>query len=751
MLKEARRLYDAGWAIHLLRPKSKIPIHKNWSAGPRHSWSQIQDAYKKGMNIGVRLGKASEVGGEYLAVIDIDVKSPSNETAKEIIEKLDELSLPLKTLTVISGRRGGSRHLYFTTREPAQPRRLAQSSKKAPVLMPSVAPSRTDKSSLSPEQIEAGYRLRPTWEISLMGEGQQVVLPPSIHPDTGKSYKWGNHGKHIRTLHIEGIVKNHEEKIEKTSLTDASFHPVPVDLWTSGLPDESIHQIVDGEGVDDRSRALFGASVAMWKCGLSEIQILSVLTDTDNFLGTVAYEHAGTKSRSKAAQWLLNYTLKKAAREADPRNDFDVVAGGDGDEDDLGIGDLSEPLVDTADWRCDLERTGKGENSKPAANFKNVKMILENVVRPGFIKHNEFNLEDTWLEDTPWRGRKGESIRPIDVLNIKDYLIENFRIEVGKDKIVEVLQVIGDKNSFHPVRDYLNSVKWDGKPRLNTWLKDYLGATGNPLYLKTVGRKTLIAMVARVFNPGCAFHHVLILEGKTRHGKSETWKILAGKDWHFDNELDLRNKDSRQALLGKWVVELAELASLHQSGVNSMKNFISNDVDNFRKPYAPLFEKFKRQCIFVGTTNNERYLKDLTGNARYWPVKIDRLRYDELHRDRDQLFAEAKLNFDLEEHINHHSQEFYKLAEVEQGKREEGGDVESLILEILQRDEPLETGRKFSKGFRVVDLLKALGPVPGYRNERALEMKTAIVLRENGYQKTQCRVGGIRGYWWLKR
>lgn len=736
-LASIKKLHGEGWAVHCLKPKSKMPVELGWSKGPRKTWEELRAQFKKGMNLGVRLGQASKLkGGGYLAVIDVDVKGEGEKYLKEVEEKL--LTLGVKdTLTVLSGRGGGSRHLYIKTPSPARAQRLFRSTETVKVTMPSAEPSRAECMKLSPEEIDSGVRLRCAWEVSLMGEGQQVVLPGSIHPDTGRAYEWANEGAEVLEYAAPEAIL-----IERETLQD--FEAVGVSLLETPISEEMFKLIKSGEGVEDKSAALFSAALALKAAGLNEIEILSVLTDKRYFLGSVGFEHTKSKSRARAAEWVLNYTLKKAGLVLDSRGDFDeVLESGEAVEVSEAVKGETEALVKVSDWREKLER---GKDKKPKATYLNAVHILENVVRPGFIKHNEFSLDDIWLEDTPWGSKKNEPIKDIDILRLLDFMAAKYRVEFTKDKLETVLRVIGSKNTFHPVRDYLSGLVWDETPRLDTWLVDYLGVKGPDLYTRTVGRKTLTAMVARIFEPGIAFHHVLILEGKTRHGKSETWKILAGRDWHFDNELDLAKTDSRQSLLGKWVVELAELSTVHQAGVNSVKNFISNDVDRFRLPYGKAHQTYKRQCIFVGTTNNEHYLRDLTGNARYWPVKIYRLKYEELIRDRDQLLAEAVCNYHLGERINFHSKAFYKVAEGEQAKREDGGDIESLIEEVLASDAlDFDLNR-----FRSVDLLKQIGSVPGFRSERALEMKAAQVLKRKGFTKKFGHKGTVSGQWWTK-
>ena len=739
---EARRLRALGFAIHWLKPKTKMPIKSGWTSGPRESMESLRASYKKGFNMGVRLGAASKIDNGFLAVIDCDVKSKDPKHLKELKQKLKSLTQGHAPI-VISGRGNGSKHIYIRTPEPLKPFRYAKSEDLVTVFMPSVEPSTKEKKALTPEQLKKGLRLRAAWEISVMGEGQQVVLPPSIHPDSGKPYEWGSpilKAEDIPLIDIKPPAGS-EGKKELKALED--FKVVPVDLYMSSLDDSIVELIVNGKDCEDRSAAMFTAAIAMRRAGFSEAQILTVLTDKENFLGATGFDHAKTNSRKRAAEWVYKYTYQKAKKEADFEDEFNegIIEEALSEE----AAKLQEAeIVGERDWRARIERNQT--DGRPRSSFHNIKLILENVLAPGFLKHNEFTLEDHWLVNTPWGSKVGEQVKDIDVLNIKDFLVAKYRLEAPKEKIIEVIRVIGNKNSFHPIRDYLTSLVWDGTPRLNTWLSRYLGATGPGDYLAVVGRKTLTAMVARIFEPGIAFHHVLILEGKTRHGKSETCRILASKEYHLDNELDLNNKDSRQGLLGKWIVELGELAVVHRFGVNAVKNFISNDVDSFRRPYGMAVEHFKRQCVFIGTTNNERYLKDLTGNARYWPVVIEKLQYDDLIKDRDQLFAEAVLNYQLGESVNHHTKEFYKLAEKIQDSKMEGEDILSLVSEAVEGKDSLFANAPF----RTIDIVREVGTIPGHRSGRALEMQVSNSLRELGFHKEQKMVNGVKGRWWVR-
>jgi hypothetical protein len=192
ILSEASRLHALGFALIWLHPASKRPIERGWTLGPRSDLKTLKMKFNMGNNMGVRLGAPSMVGGKYLTVIDLDVKSKDARHRKEAEARLLELIPEVKDAPIVaSGRGNGSAHYYVllsgVVREGWL---LAQSAETVRVMMPSVKPSQLEEERLSFEDKEIGYRLRPAWEISILSEGRHAVLPPSVHPDTGKNYEW---------------------------------------------------------------------------------------------------------------------------------------------------------------------------------------------------------------------------------------------------------------------------------------------------------------------------------------------------------------------------------------------------------------------------------------------------------------------------------------------------------------------------------------------------------------------------------
>lgn len=193
---------------------------------------------------------------------------------------------------------------------------------------------------------------------------------------------------------------------------------------------------------------------------------------------------------------------------------------------------------------------------------------------------------------------------------------------------------------YDPVKEYLEECAWDGRPRLDSFFEEYLGAEGTP-YVRSVSRRWLVGLVARAMDPGCKHDTVLILEGPQGAGKSQALEALVGRENFLDTALTLGDKDAMLAIAGAWLVELGELASFKRAESNKVKQFITSRTDKYRPPYAAVTVESPRRCVLCGTTNDRVYLTDQTGNRRYLPVRVGRVRPDLIRRDRDMVLAEA--------------------------------------------------------------------------------------------------------------
>jgi putative DNA primase/helicase len=221
------------------------------------------------------------------------------------------------------------------------------------------------------------------------------------------------------------------------------------------------------------------------------------------------------------------------------------------------------------------------------------------------------------------------------------------RCDMGR--IRRAVNTVANRHAYNEVREYLDALRWDGKLRIKRWLERYLGAgeaigadeeaSRSLRYLRRVAVKTLIGMVARVYEPGCKLDTMTILEGPQGALKSTVWRTL-GAPWFTDAYLDIHSKEPMAIILGMWVVEWSELEALNRADLAAVKRFLAQSTDRYRTWYGTRADNVPRRCVFVGTVNPEEYLRD-SENRRFWPVKCGEIKLDELRRDRDQLLAEA--------------------------------------------------------------------------------------------------------------
>lgn len=752
--KEANRLYRLGFAIHWLHPNSKRPIESGWTTGPRKTWEYLKETYMDGLNVGVRLGTPSHINGGYLTVIDIDVKSTDERHRKEAVAAAKALLKGTKCPAVSSGRGNGSRHYYCLTKEPFKTFNPAASEEKVKVSMPSKKPSKKELAELTEKEIAAGIRIANAWEISLYSDGRQVVLPPSIHPDTKKPYQWVGGVQSVTDLPFvqfeipkekpeKETAPNEAKERNTDSVDSADFEVESVDLAWLPISDKVRDAIESGTNVSDRSGYLLVAATALVSAGLSKNEILSVLTDPNTFLGACAYDHAKTKNRRRAALWVWKYTLKKvmkersaveAFRDAPPVEQVETL-------DDESAKAQKAEIEEESDWRSYLDRT---EHGKYKNTLHNVTTMLVNSVNGALVGRNEFAANDYYLVDTPWESKKGDAVTDIDIVRVKYYCLEQFGVEFSDHSINTALVKLADKNRYHPVRNWLRSLEWDGESRIDTWLKDYAGAVGPEPYLSDVSRKLLVAMVARVMKPGTKFDQIVILEGNQGTGKSTLLRKLAGDEWFSDAPLNIGDKDAVLTMQSKWLIEVGELGALNKAEVETFKSFISQQVDRIRAPYGKRIEEHPRQCVILGTTNSDEYLRDLTGNRRFWSVKtVGKINFAGIEAVRAQLFAEALAYYRLGEPLWLDNEKAEAQAVTEQAARMQSDEWLGVVRDIVS----LETFPK--SGFDIREVAKKMDTVGAHRMSPSDVHRITRCLKLLGFERYQETVAPRRKLWRL--
>lgn len=322
----------------------------------------------------------------------------------------------------------------------------------------------------------------------------------------------------------------------------------------------------------------------------------------------------------------------------------------------------------------------------------NIVLILEN---DPYLKEkialNEFSHRTIIRGNIPWHRLKntadGDPWKDSDDAALRYYIEKIYGI-TSPTKINDALLIVEEKNKYHPIRDYLQGLVWDGISRVGTLLVDYLGAEDN-VYTRAVTRKAIVAAVARVFVPGIKFDYMLVLVGKQGIGKSHIVSLL-GQNWYSDSLNTVQGKEAYEQLQDAWIIEMAELSATKKAETEAVKHFISKREDIYRVAYGKRVTKFPRQCVFFGTTNDNEFLRDKTGNRRYWPVvagvnkNSKNIWNDITQSEIDQIWAEAlKLWKDGESLFL--TPDIEKEAVKVQEQHTEESSKEGLIREYLDR------------------------------------------------------------------
>ncbi len=745
IFKEARRLHQMGLGLLWLHPKSKRPVESGWTKGERQTWEELEATYRPGYNLGVRTGSASKLSHGYLACIDVDIKDETFRAAA--LEKLKAITAGLSFPEVRSGSGFGSRHLYCVTEAPFKMITVAKSVEKF---------------------TDAKGKTHHKWEICVYSTGRQMVLPPSVHPDSGKLYSWKTFltkGTDLPVLPVQteeaGVdgtaclesggsvtmvgggggggsgapVREAHLAAERSEAAALDFKVEPVELAWLPISDEVRDAIVKGTGVTDRSGYLLRASTALVSAGLTVNEVLTVLTDPDTFLGACGYEHAGkTKSRRKAAEWVYRYTLKKVSAERDASNVFTRGALAPVKLSEEEMEEQAEDFGESRNWRQDLDRNKEG---KTKVTLKNLDLIMTNRIDGTLFVEDLFASRIEYGVDTPWGGKAKEYIKDIDMTLIKRWLADTeFGIEPSKDAMLEATSLLAHRCKVHPVREWLDSLKWDGVPRINTWIKDYCQGDAPEPYLSEISRKFLLAMVKRVFEPGCQWDYVVVLEGKQGKYKSSAARALAGDKWFMDNLPDLKDKDSMLNLQGKWLIELGELADVKRADYNLVKAYLVRRTDTVRPHYGRLMSDVPRQSVFIGTINEGQYLKDPTGNRRYWPVKVGLCDAKALSEMRDQLFAEAMHLYRTTNEVLMLGEEATAQATEAQEDRRIDDDESEMREALIEFMAKKETKFNFDGEFKARQLFIGVeAPWGAWAKEKYSMNTAASVLRTMGFDR----------------
>jgi putative DNA primase/helicase len=351
------------------------------------------------------------------------------------------------------------------------------------------------------------------------------------------------------------------------------------------------------------------------------------------------------------------------------------------------------------DEKPDMDWLGRlkcsSQTGLPNKTIDNVLIILDNDPRlKDRFYHDEFGNRALVIAPMPWESaeEKGYRQRPWkdeDDAGLRHYIEKVYSI-TGKERIYDAVAVYATVRKRHKLKEYLTALKWDGVPRLDTLLVDYFG-TEDTEYTRMVIRKTLTAAIARVMNPGVKFDNMLILSGPQGVGKSTFFGIL-GKEWYSDSLATFEGKDASELIQGYWIIEAGELTGFNKSEMNAVKQFLSKKTDVYRAPYGRRTGEFPRSCIVVGTTNDTEFLKDRTGNRRFWPVDVGKQQatksvFKQLPEEVDQIWAEAFMRYRIGEKL-YLEGTVADEAMKQQEEHKESNPKEGIIKEFVSRKIP---------------------------------------------------------------
>ncbi|MGC4075435.1 MAG: VapE family protein [Rubrivivax sp.] len=444
---------------------------------------------------------------------------------------------------------------------------------------------------------------------------------------------------------------------------------------------------------------------------------------------------------------------KGSVPQQEPAARKDAAPGGDPPEGGTPPGDPlagdappgDPPSGDDDDrWRAQLLKTQDGQKKDCRENV--YMFLVEHPRLKGLVAYDEFAHRIVKRRKPPWKSPPGEWLTSDDYeLGLWLATTKGARLAIKSEAtLVAGVSMAANRARFHPVRDYLEALAWDGVPRLRRWLSDCLGAADSK-YHAEVGRWFLLGMVNRILAPGCQMDTMLVLEGAQGKQKSTALRVLAG-EWFADTPVRVGTADAMLNLAGVWLYEVAELDAFNKAEVTAVKQYITSRVDRVREPYARRPVDRLRSCVLAGSTNQDQYFKDPTGARRFWPVACDgEISLELLRNCRDQLFAEAVHEIRAGERYHPTRQEAAEFI-VEQQEAREIVDPWFERLALWLRAEE----RSHEKSFTVAQLLGDGLRVPTDRIDGARQMATrvGVVMHKLGWTRRRDSTGDRLWRYW---
>ena len=721
--------------LHVFPLKGKIPPggqgFKDATTDPA-KLEQLTNRFPQASNLGLQPGRSG------LVVVDLDEHKTAD--AVPAVVRLHQLAkqhggLP-DTLTVRTG--SGGRHLYFRA-DPLQP--LGQ---RNGVYNPETRT--TDKG------------------VDVRGDKGYVVLPPSIHPDTGKPYEWVGCDAFDwdRVLPMPPwLIEFLDPPRADLEVTEWSPPPVAYEADSSeqrrvaGIINAVCDQIAElGPGQNRRTelmRAAYRLGGLAWtgypvenmRASLQSAASKCGKANRDSFRAIDAALADGqekpyplppdspswTEARAQHARVLeaLRFWAQKYSSDVELESESEPDPLGEHVPDPHAI-----PKLELS--KGEEDEDGNYHPGAPKRHMPNVVAILMHDRRwERRVRFNEFTgqLE---FDGGEWDERA-------DLGELRIWLNTTYSCLPSRPDTQEAIIVAAHRNSHDPLRDWMRSLQWDGTPRLHALLTDGFDVQQSD-WAAIAGTKWMIGAVARLLSPGCWMDNVLVLHGDQGAGKSKGMATLVGP-FHGRLTTDLRDKDSRLALTSSWVLEWDELDSLRRSALSATKSFITAEVDDYRPPYGRQVVKRPRHCVFYGTTNDPEFLRDATGDRRFWVVHATQSDREWLAEQREQLWGEALARY--------RNGEQWWLTQQEEALRNAAALPYRYQDEWLGLVEEWIGGGLTSKaGFSTAEVLENALGVRRENIDPTKQSRVAKVLRALGFDQERQRHNGARRRLWVR-
>lgn len=630
---------------------------------------------------------------------------------------------------------------------------------------------------IAKELRNSASRLAP--HVDIRGDGGYIVAAPSVHP-SGATYRWLEDRRPSRTPIADAPqwLLDEIEAMQAQPPTEADAPAVNVERPSmDDVPDAYVRKALDSEfdavakaPPGRRNQSLNSAAFSLGQLVGAGLLAESLVRRTLEAAATAS----GLMADDGRAQVDATISSGLRAGMAQPRvvKPRDASQGsGQGSGAGKGRGrpelrvvggqEVREPesarepasalpprvrwLIDN--WRDHVVfKDHETEVLHPKATKNVIAALLYRSDLAGLFAFNKRAKRVHTMQQPPWTSNGTPYPRVMndgDAVGLRSYL-ESHGLRLSKADIMDSIAYAAMERGVDPVRERLESLAWDGLARLDTWAIDCLSAPDTP-FVRTAAAKWMIAAAARIVRPGCKFDHMLVLEGDQRLGKSTAFSTLAealGPDLFTDRLSRIDSKDASIELLGKVIVELAEITALKKADYDEAKAFLSRRHDDIRLPYDRTVTRLARGCVFAGTVNPDGsgWLKDPTGNSRYWPIPVKAVDLERLARDAVQLWAEAHHRFKAGENWWIEDRAVLDLHKDVTAERTEEDVWSSLIDRYLQGHDRVQ----------VADVLVAL-EVPKSRMTPADSRRVMVHLRKRGWfpSPKPLRIQGRLGRYWL--